>query len=53
MEKKNKVFIAISIDEYIADKNGEIDWLHSIPNPDNNNMGQGDFTTQIDALVMG
>ena len=53
MEKKNKVFIASSLDGYIADKNGKIDWLHSIPNPDNIDMGYAEFMTQIDALVMG
>jgi len=53
MEKKNKVFIATSLDGFIADKKGEIDWLHSIPNPDNIDMGYGEFTSQIDALVMG
>ncbi len=53
MEKKNKVFIATSLDGFIADKNGGIDWLHSIPNPDNIDMGYGEFTSQIDALVMG
>ncbi len=53
MENKNSVFIAASLDGYIADKNGGIDWLHSIPNPDNIDMGYGEFTSQIDALVMG
>jgi len=53
MEKKNEVFIATSLDGYIADKNGGIDWLHSISNPDNLDMGYGEFTSQIDALVMG
>lgn len=53
MEKKNKVFIATSLDGYIADKNGGIDWLHSIPNPENIDMGYGLFISQIDALVMG
>lgn len=53
MEKKNKVFIATSIDGYIADKNGGIDWLHSLPIPDNIDMGYEEFISQIDALVMG
>ncbi|MEP5339664.1 MAG: dihydrofolate reductase family protein [Algibacter sp.] len=53
MKKKNKVFIATSLDGYIADKNGGIDWLHSIANPDNIDMGYSEFISQIDALVMG
>lgn len=53
MNKKNSVFIATSIDGYIADKNGGIDWLHSIPNPKNDDMGYVEFTNDIDALVMG
>lgn len=50
---KNKVFIATSLDGYIADKEGDISWLHAIPNPENSDMGYGAFFAQIDALVMG
>jgi dihydrofolate reductase len=53
MNKKNSVFIATSLDGYIADKNGGTDWLHSVPNPDNNDMGYAKFISQVDALVMG
>ena len=53
MKNINCVFIATSLDGFIADKNGGIDWLHAIPNPDQIDMGYGAFMAQIDALVMG
>ena len=53
MNKKNSVFIATSLDGYIADRNGGINWLNMVPNPENHDLGYIDFTANIDALVMG
>ncbi|WP_133405640.1 dihydrofolate reductase family protein [Parashewanella tropica] len=49
----NIVFIATSLDGYIADKNNQVDWLHAIPNPDNLDMGFNEHMQRIDALIMG
>lgn len=53
MKTKNSVFIAASIDGYISDKNGGIDWLNTIPNPNNDDMGYFEFMQSVDALIMG
>jgi dihydrofolate reductase len=47
------VYIAQSLDGYIAGVDGEIDWLHEIDNPENSDFGYSKFIEQIDALVMG
>ncbi len=49
----NIVYIAASLDGYIADNAGSVDWLHSIPNPEGSDMGFGEFIGRVDALVMG
>lgn len=49
----NYVYIATSLDGYIADKDGGIDWLMEIPNPDNSDFGFSEFMDSVDALIMG
>jgi dihydrofolate reductase len=50
---KNSVFIATSIDGFIAKKDGGIDWLLELPNPEGSDFGFADFMRGIDAIVMG
>lgn len=49
----NCVYIATSIDGFIAKKDGGIDWLHELPNPTGSDYGYSDFMREIDSLVMG
>ncbi|MFD2727273.1 dihydrofolate reductase family protein [Hyunsoonleella rubra] len=50
---KNIVFLGKSIDNYIAGKNGELDWLDMIPNPDQLDMGYNTLMNEVDAILMG
>jgi dihydrofolate reductase len=47
------VYIAVSIDGYIATSDGGIEWLMEIPNPDHVDFGFTEFMKGIDAIVMG
>ena len=47
------VYIAASLDGYIARKDGNIDWLMESPNPENSDYGFSAFMDRIDAILMG
>ena len=49
----NYVYIATSLDGFIATKDGGLDWLMEVPNPEKSDYGFSEFISQIDALVMG
>jgi len=49
----NYVYIATSLDRFIATSDGSIDWLYEIPNPSQSDYGYAEFMNGIDAIVMG
>ena len=51
--KKVKLYIAMSLNGKIAAADGGIDWLESIPNPDESDYGYLDFFESIDTTVQG
>lgn len=51
--KNHHVFIATSLDGYIADSQGGVDFLDTFPMPEGDDMGYYSFMDQVDALLMG
>jgi len=50
---KFKVFIAWTIDWYIAKTDWNMDWLNNFPNPNKDDYWYNDFIAGIDIIVMG
>lgn len=51
--RKIKLYIAASIDGYIAGPDGELDWLSDFPITPELNYGYEDFFEFIDTVIMG
>ena len=50
---KIKLYIAASIDGFIARKINSLDWLDTMENSNNINHDYGEFLSGIDTVVMG
>lgn len=51
--RKVKLYIAASIDGYIARPDGSLDWLEGLPNPNKIDYGYHAFYKTIDTVIMG
>lgn len=51
--KKIKLYIAVSLDGYIARHDGDLDWLMEFPNPSKEDYGYKEFFTSVDTVIMG
>lgn len=55
---KCSIFIATSVDGFIATKDGGVDWLHTAGNgkvltEENADMGLNDYLSSVDCMIMG
>jgi len=51
--KKLILYIASSLNGYIAKPNGNVDWLESMPNPNQEDYGYFDFYNSCDVTLQG
>ena len=51
--RKISSYIAVSLNGEIAKKDGSVDWLESIPNPDKFDYGYNEFYDSIDTTIQG
>lgn len=49
----NSVYIATSLDGFIARRDGNLEWLTELPNPENSDYGFSLFMEGMDGIVMG
>ena len=47
------MYVATSLDNFIAREDGSVDWLDSIENPEKSDFGYSDFYASIDTTLMG
>jgi dihydrofolate reductase len=57
-QMKCSVYIATSVDGFIATKDGGVDWLHTAGNGkvltgENADMGLNDYLSSVDCMIMG
>jgi dihydrofolate reductase len=49
----NRVYIATSLDGYIADADGKVGFLDTFPMPEHDDMGFAEFMGRTEAILMG